>query len=507
MSRRERISHVDTAWLRMDRPTNLMQIVGVMIFDGRLDFPRFRRTVEARLLRYRRFRQNASIEGNRAWWVDDRNFDIDTHIKHALLPFPGGTAELQHYVAEQASTPLNPHRPLWEFNVVEMETGDSALVARIHHSIADGIALIGVMHSLTDGHANAPEGIPSSPIELDNDDSNDFDKNEVTEGLGDLFWRWIFQPLSDTTLAAIRLSGNLWLKYVGLMLDPAKAAKYAQLGTGIAIEVGKLAMMPNDSTTRFKGKPGTRKCVAWSEPISLPEVKAVGKVLGCSVNDMLLASAAGALRKYLANKGDPVDDIEVRALVPVNLRRPGETEALGNRFGLVALELPVGIENPLARLYETRRRMEALKGSLQAMLTLSILGAVGMAPKFVQQQILDLLANKATAVMTNVPGPQKPRWFAGSQLKQQMFWVPQSGNIGMGVSILSYDDKVQFGLMTDSSRIPDPELIVAGFSSEFEKLLWLVLMEPWERLEDPDAVEAALVAGSISNNVSTRNSH
>jgi hypothetical protein len=109
--------------------------------------------------------------------------------------------------------------------------------------------------------------------------------------------------------------------------------------------------------------------------------------------------------------------------------------------------------------------------------------------------------------MTNVPGPQKPRWFAGSQLKQQMFWVPQSGNIGMGVSILSYDDKVQFGLMTDSSRIPDPELIVAGFSSEFEKLLWLVLMEPWERLEDPDAVEAALVAGSISNNVSTRNSH
>jgi hypothetical protein len=159
---------------------------------------------------------------------------------------------------------------------------------------------------------------------------------------------------------------------------------------------------------------------------------------------------------------------------------------------LVALELPVGVANPLARLYETRDRMEALKGSLQAMLTLSVLGAVGMAPKFVQQQILDLLANKATAVMTNVPGPQKPRWFAGSQLKQQMFWVPQSGNIGMGVSILSYDDKVQFGLITDRARVPDPELIVSRFAAEFDKLLWLVLMEPPERLSDPAAVENAL---------------
>ncbi len=136
--------------------------------------------------------------------------------------------------------------------------------------------------------------------------------------------------------------------------------------------------------------------------------------------------------------------------------------------------------------------MEALKGSLQAMLTLSILGAVGMAPKFVQQQILDLLANKASAVMTNVPGPQKPLWFAGSRLKQQMFWVPQSGNIGMGVSILSYDNKVQFGLITDRDRVPDPERIVARFATEFEKLLLLVLMEPWERLEDPAAVEAAV---------------
>jgi WS/DGAT/MGAT family acyltransferase len=234
--------------------------------------------------------------------------------------------------------------------------------------------------------------------------------------------------------------------------------------------------------------------VAWSEPIPLPEVKAVGKVLGCSVNDMLLSSAAGALRAYLVERGDSVEDVEIRGLIPVNMRQPEDFAELGNRFGLVALELPVGVENPLARLYATKERMDRLKGSLQAAVTLTLLGAVGMAPKAAQQQVLDLLANKATAVMTNVPGPAQPLYLAGARLRQPLFWVPQSGDIGMGVSILSYDGKVQFGLITDKGLVPDPERIVGRFAGEFEKLLLLVLMEPPERLADPAAVEAALAA-------------
>jgi hypothetical protein len=181
-------------------------------------------------------------------------------------------------------------------------------------------------------------------------------------------------------------------------------------------------------------------------------------------------------------------------MVPVNMRRPKDAGKLGNRFGLVALELPVGLENPLARLYATRARMEELKGSYQAALTLSILGVVGMAPKVVQQQVLDMLANKATAVMTNVPGPTTPLYLAGARLRQPLFWVPQSGDIGMGLSILSYDGKVQFGLITDRNLVPDPERIVERFAREFDKLLTLVLMEPWDRLADPVAVEEGLVA-------------
>lgn len=485
---RERISSVDTAWLRMDRPSNLMQIVGVMIFDGRMDYERLKRTVAHRMLRYRRFRQIAAQNADGAWWIDDADFDIDVHLRHSLLPAPGDKNELQKFVAELASEPLNPAHPRWEFHLVETMDGDSALVARIHHAIADGIALIGVMDSLTDTQADAPEDGGLLPWTASVGKAED----EVDTHANDLFWRWIYAPMTDATQASIRLGGKLWGKYLDLLTHPTRVFDYTRIAGAVAGEIAKLALMPNDTQTRFKGIPGTGKRVAWSEPISLPEVKAVGKVLGCSVNDMLLASVAGALRAYLQEKGDHVGDAEIRALVPVNLRAPGDFEDLGNRFGLVALELPVGIDNPLTRLYVTRARMEALKDSYQAMLTFSILGAVGMAPKFVQEQVLDLLAGKATAVMTNVPGPQQTRYLAGTRLKQQMFWVPQSGNIGMGVSILSYDNKVQFGLITDKGLVDDPQRIVERFTGEFEKLLWLVLMEPWETLDDPEAVEAAL---------------
>lgn len=484
---REAMASVDTAWLRMDRPCNLMQIIGVMIFDGRLDAERFKHTVARRLLRYPRFHQIAEQNSDGAWWVDDENFDIDAHVRRSLLPSPGGKRELEKFVAELASEPLNPSRPRWEFNLVETSDGNSALVVRIHHAIADGIALVGVMNSLTDARA-APHADDDPRAEARRDAQRG--RQSASED-GD-FWRLIAEPITDLARASIRIGGNLWGHYQGLRKDPGTILDYASVARAIANEVRKLALMPNDSVTRFKGKPGTVKRVAWSEPIALPQVKAVGKVLGCSVNDLLLSAVAGALRGYLLEHGDCATDTEIRALVPVNLRSPDGEETLGNRFGLVALELPVGVDNPLARLYATRARMEALKGSYQASVTYGILGLVGMAPKFLQQQVLDLLASKATAVMTNVPGSQQARYLAGVKLRQQMFWVPQSGNIGIGVSILSYDGQVQFGLITDKNMVEEPERIVEGFAHEFEKLLWLVLIEPWQRLADPDAVERAL---------------
>jgi diacylglycerol O-acyltransferase len=247
----------------------------------------------------------------------------------------------------------------------------------------------------------------------------------------------------------------------------------------VVSDVAALALRTDDSPTRLKGKPGTTKRVAWCEPIPLEDVRAVGKALGCSINDVLLACAAGAIGGYLASKGDDPEGQEIRAMVPVNLRPLEQAWKLGNRFGLVPLVLPIGIANPLARVFAVRRRMNELKGSYQPLLAFGVLAVAGLLIKPVQHALLGLFAKKATAVMTNVPGPKEPLKFCGATLRQTMFWVPQSGDIGMGVSILSYGGGVQFGLITDATLCPDPQAIIERFEPEFDRLLTLTLMLPW----------------------------
>jgi diacylglycerol O-acyltransferase / wax synthase len=267
---------------------------------------------------------------------------------------------------------------------------------------------------------------------------------------------------------------------LGAALDlarhPLRAGNYLRDGAGVAGELGYLLLMKSDSATRFKGKPNGSKRVAWCEPLKLPEVQAASRALGCSINDILLSCVAGAMRGYLADKGDRTQGLEIRALVPKDLREPGDSE-LGNRFGLLAVELPVGIEHPIERLTTVRQRMLALKASYEPATTLGLLAALGYAPKMAQEPLLDLLASRATAVMTNVPGPTEPLTVAGSRLKQWLSWVPQSGDVGMGVSIFSYAGQVQFGLITDTALISDPEALVSRFPEEFEKYLYYVLLD------------------------------
>jgi WS/DGAT/MGAT family acyltransferase len=253
----------------------------------------------------------------------------------------------------------------------------------------------------------------------------------------------------------------------------------ARTGAQVVGDVVSLAMMPDDSPTQLKGTPEGRKMVAWNEPLPLDAVKVVGKGLGCSINDVLLACVAGAIGQYLRDRGEDPVGKEIRAMVPVNLRPLDKAWELGNRFGLAPLTLPIGIENPIERVYAVRARMNELKGSYQPLLAFAVLSVAGLMIKPVQDAILNLFAKKATAVMTNVPGPASPLTFLGATIRQTMFWVPASGDIGLGVSILSYAGGVQFGLITDERLCPEPQEIIDRFEPEFEKLLWLTMMLPW----------------------------
>jgi WS/DGAT/MGAT family acyltransferase len=213
--------------------------------------------------------------------------------------------------------------------------------------------------------------------------------------------------------------------------------------------------------------------------MSLDAVKTIGKGLGCTVNDVLLACVAGALGGYLRAQGEDPVGKEIRAMVPVNLRPLDKAWQLGNRFGLAPLVLPIGIDNPMQRVYAVRQRMSDLKGSYQPLLAFAVLSVSSLFVKPVQDMVLGMFAKKATAVMTNVPGPAQALRFCGSTLRQTMFWVPASGNIGVGVSILSYGGGVQLGLITDENLCPRPQAIIDRFEPEFDKLLWLTMMLPW----------------------------
>jgi WS/DGAT/MGAT family acyltransferase len=434
--------------------------------------------VAQRLLQYPRFRQKVvedALLG--AQWVFDRDFDIARHVVAEVpLPMRGQNNDevLRQRVAELCAEPLDPAHPLWQMQLIEdMGDGTSALIARIHHCIADGIALIAVMLSITDGGKAPPTRAPRALAE-------ETQENPDADWLLDAFLR----PMTNMTVKAIGMTG----KGVAFGLDRAMSGgtpmdsslEMARMGYQAVSDVAAFALMPDDSPTRLKGKPGERKTVAWDDSLSLDEVKAVGKALGASINDVLLACAAGAIGRYLADKGEDPAGKEIRAMVPVNLRPLEQAWQLGNRFGLVPLVLPIGIANPIERLFAVRARMSELKGSFQPVMAFGLLSVAGLLIKPVQHAMLNIFARKATAVMTNVPGPAEALKFCGSTVEKVMFWVPQSGDIGMGVSILTYAGRVQFGLITDAGLCPDPEAIIANFAPEFEKLLVLSLMMPWE---------------------------
>jgi diacylglycerol O-acyltransferase / wax synthase len=480
---REKMSTVDTAWLRMDSQSNLMMIVGIHVFESALSIDALRAVITERLLSFRRFKQRVEIEATGAWWVDDKHFDIDNHLKQiALVPAikgakTGSDKDLQALVGKLSMQPLDPQFPLWQFCLVENYDGSNALVARIHHCIADGIALVAVTMSLTD----SAEPFRPSSKRLSDEEPNP--------------WMPYIQPITKGTIKAISASGTAWSRSLEILAQPDRLVDYAQVAAQVIKDAAKIALMPNDTPTKLKGKPGTAKAVAWNKPLPLDEVKAVCKALNCSINDVLLSCVAGALRHYLLQHEPVAKDTEMRAMVPVNLRPLKDAYKLGNKFGLVPLTLPVGMVNPIARVLEVKRRMNELKTGYQAFLSFGVLGLVGAAPKPLQTQVLDILARKASAVMTNVPGPQTPLSVGGAKVKQMLFWVPQSGDIGLGVSILSYNGGVQFGVITDTELCDEPQGIIDGFEPEFNKLVYTLALLPKEMFEselDPNDIEAAL---------------
>lgn len=458
---REPLGAVDVAWLRMDRPANLMMICGMMLLEGHLELPRLRALIRERMLCFHRFRQRVVDAAGGPCWEVDPDFDLDWHVRRIALP--AGQATLEEVVSDLASTALDPRKPMWQFHLVEGADG-SALVMRIHHCYGDGFAMLHLVDALTDAD-------PAHPAGLGDDLVAPAPAREA--------WERILGTVTETAGDAVRMLRRAAGAGVTLLTDRHAAVHASRDGADLLVQAAVIAAMTPDAPSRLKGELGVMKRTAWSEPLPLAEFKAVATVLGCSVNDVLVGCVAGTLRAYLAAQGDAVDDLALRALVPVNLRPPGRLTQLGNHFGLVFLDLPLGIDDPVTCVLEAHRRMDLLKQSKQPLVAYGILAAMGVAPAFMRERILEALAANASVVITNVHGTEQPRYLAGRRIRRQMFWVPQSGGIGLGISLLSYAGAISIGVIADARRVPDPDAIPRLFASRFEALLLSVLMRPW----------------------------
>jgi diacylglycerol O-acyltransferase / wax synthase len=465
------MTNVDNFWLCMEEPTNLMTISALMEFERPLDLERLYGTLKTRLLCFDRFQKRVVRPTSGVGlpdWETDRNFDLRSHVQRTALPAPGDKQALKEMIGDLMSTPLDPTKPLWQFHLIENYGHGCALFIRVHHCIADGIALIHVLLSLTDKKSDTPIG------------KSALGKKIKAASLEKLFpILSAIKGIQNTAAKTHKIGKTVIDEAIASVSNPSRLVKLAKSAVHITMDaatvLSKLTIMPSDPDTALKGRLGVRKSAAWTEPMPLDVIKTIGrKIGGATINDVLIATLAGGLRRYLKKRNSRVNELDLRMTVPVNIRKPGTEIELGNKFSTVFLALPIYIEDPVLRLKEVKRRMDHLKKAPDAMVGFGVLNALGMLPPDIAKKAAHLFGNKSSAVLTNVPGPKQPLYFAGSEITTLMFWVPRTGKIGTGISIISYAGTVTLGVATDENLLPDPEVLLNDFKEELEDVHKLV---------------------------------
>jgi len=458
---REPMAPVDHAWLRMESPINLMMIAAIMVFESPISKEALKQTIEKRLLTYNRFKQRVIHENGKPYWEDDPHFDLDNHLHRIALPGKADKEELQTLTSDLSSTPLDFSKPLWQFHLIDNyqlnnQHKGTALIIRIHHCIADGLALVRVMLSMTDDTPTQKEPIPQTKPNSPAD-------NHILPHL--------LEPARNLLYATFHIGQELLKEGQEVVKHPSHLLDIAKEGLSIGSEITRIGLIPDDSKALLKGELSGRKNVAWADPLELEHVRETAHALGGTINDVLLCVASSAIRKYLQEtKKEPNGSI-IHVAVPCNLRPLDQPiKTLGNQFGLVIVALPVGLETAISRFKAVKQTMQELKHSYQAQLFFGLLGVLGKGPSVLEQTALELLSKKASAVMTNVPGPKHPLYLAGSRLLQPMVWVPQSGDVGIGLSILSYSGTIQFGVVADKQLMKSPEMIIKHFHQSYQEL-------------------------------------
>lgn len=463
MTELDRLSGQDTLFLQVEAPNQPMHVGGVAIFEGapfydeagrfRLDDLRAAITSRLHLVpRFRRRLQTVPFDQGHPVWVDDADFDVANHVRHQRLPEPGGWAELRHLVERLEAVPLERDLPLWELWFVDgLAEGRVALVQKTHHALIDGISGIDVATVLLD-----LEPVPP-PIEAPD---------------------WTPEPPpTDAELLvggiAERIAGPAaWLQSVAeSMRRPDHAAEDL---LDAAVDAGRALLAagrpPPPTPWNVPIGPTRRYEVA---RVPLDDVKAVKGAAGASVNDVVLAICAGALRAFLLHRDEEVPEHRtLRAFVPVSLRTEDERYSFGNRVSGMLAELPVGEADPEARLRDVCRQMAAVKQSGQAEVAHQVLTVADLAPPAVTGFAARLIVRQRTVNLgiTNVPGPQVPLYCMGARLLEVFPYVGVFEQTGLLLGVISYCGQLGFGLTADGGSMPDLDVLARALEDEAQVL-------------------------------------
>lgn len=470
----EPLKPLDAWFLYLERPEAPLHIGGVYIFEGRpsskggVGAQGIAETLAARLHLVPRYRQKLRwlpLNLGHPVWVDDADFDLSYHVRRAALPKPGDEAQLREYAARVYARPLDLTRPLWELTVVEGLRGNRvAVINKVHHAMVDGISAVDLGTLLFDLEPESPVKVMAPP-------------------------RWEPRPEPSTI--------QLLSDELRTSVNPLTVARSAVSGgvAGAARSVfdtllrspwggaAQLALAPFRPGHRlsFNAQIGAHRRVQHVD-VALEDVKLVKDAFGGTVNDVLLAITADALRRFLDGRDEPVPE-QIRAFCPVSIRDESQRNTLGNLVSGMLVDLPTGSMPPLTRLSRISNATGDLKRSGQAVAARQLTEIGYWAPATLQVAAARLSAGQlpwspqsiVNLVVTNVPGPQVPFYTGGARMVDVWPFVPVYHQLGLGIALFSYDGKVHFGLLADRDLVPDVDALAAAIEEAAREYKQLAL--------------------------------
>lgn len=479
----------DLTWLNMDRPNNLTVITGMIWMDEPPDWDAVESTIAERLIaRFPVFGQRAVLRDGTWYWEDAPDFDLHRHVRRVTLPEPSDMAAARAHSSAVHSAPLDREHPLWRIDLISRVRGmgpdgggeGAIMLTRFHHAIADGMRLVQMLLGLCDV---GPATIPTANVgrrSTSGTGVTDRVRGIVTGTAGHVadIVGGTARAVGGTTLGVVgqamtdplAMPGNVLHDGWDLVSNPSKGIDaLAALGSpdnrliNDWASVSKMVLPPKMPATCWTGTPGQAKTLSWISGGDLSAVASASKRAGASINDTMLSLIGAGLHDYLAQHGDTRTE-DLLWIIPVTLKPldPSAPPELGNHVALMSLALPVGIEDPDARVSEIRTRMLRLKHSDEAAILLGLQKVVGVTPPAISSRIVDMVANRHVGVITNVPGPQAPMSLAGTEVAGVMGWNPMSGNQPITICIFSYNGTVSVGFSTDDTLIPDPDALVGA---------------------------------------------